>query len=382
MLLSKMVNILKRVSFCAPKVKLKYKTTLIAVFLWIIIIIFTNQKLNKINGSGQTLHEKTFLGIMYSRTTLVSHICNSIFPTRKTSYLRTSNLYWLRKENVAYCPIFKSATSTWRNHLVDLLNFSRSIDMNAAVYKDNRIPVGVHENLMQLGAIKPKSKEFMIYVNSLPEKNNFTGFMVVRHPFNRLVSAFRDKLERNLEEPFYYDNFGKHFVEKYREKALKELGEDFFGKENNFGTPMKVLNNGRPNADLPSFWEFVQAIIDRYKMDEHWIPIYQFCSVCNPTAMKAFQYILKFEELETEEKMFLNNFDWKIEENNLKKLNANHPYNMPNDQLTQLYFSILSKEQIMGLYKVYELDFLLFNYTFIFGDLYLPNSQWNMNYHN
>ena len=199
-----------------------------------------------------------------------------------------------------------------------------NVNTNASM-NNNLAQNGVHEKLMQLGAVKPKSKEFMKFINALPEKHNFTGFIVVRHPFDRLVSAFRDKLERNLEDPYYYDNFGRHFVDKYRTQAIKELGIEYFDKENNFGTPMKVLNNRRPNADLPSFWEFVQAIIDRYRMDEHWVPIYQFCSICNPTAMKGFKYILKFEQLETEEMMFLNHVKWSVHGQQLRKLNANHP---------------------------------------------------------
>ena len=137
---------------------------------------------------------------------------------------------------------------------------------------------------------------------------------------------------------------------------------------------MKVLNNRRPNADLPSFWEFAQAIIDRYKMDEHWVPIYQFCSICNPTAMKGFKYILKFEQLETEEMMFLNHVKWDVHGEQLGRLNANHPADLTAEKLTQLYFSMLSKEQIINLYHVYELDFSLFNYTFTIEDIHLPNS--------
>ena len=131
--------------------------------------------------------------------------------------------------------------------------------------------------------------------------------MVVRHPFERLVSAYRDKLERNnLEQPYYYETFGKHFVEKYRQAAIKELGEFYFHKENNFGTPIKVLNDRRPDANLSSFWEFVHSVIDRYKIDEHWAPIFEFCSLCNVISMKTFQYILKFEELGNDECIFIN----------------------------------------------------------------------------
>ncbi len=163
--------------------------------------------------------------------------------------------------------------------------------------------------------------------------------------------------------------------EKYREMAITALGKEYFNKENNFGTPVKVSDNRRPNADLPSFWEFAQSAIDKYKLDEHWAPISAFCSICSLTTLKAFRYILKFEELSTEEAHFVEHCRWNISEDKVVKLNVNHPDDMTGDKLTQVYFSVLSKKQIKGLYELYELDFLLFNYTFQIDDLILPPTE-------
>ena len=113
-------------------------------------------------------------------------------------------------------------------------------------------------------------------------------------------------MERNnLAEPYYYKNYGKYFVEKYRENAINVLGTDYFTETNNFGTPIKVEDNRRPNADLPTFWEFSQSVIDGYKMDEHWTPINEYCAICDNISLKAYQYILKYEELDREEDEFL-----------------------------------------------------------------------------
>ena len=69
--------------------------------------------------------------------------------------------------------------------------------------------------------------------------------MIVRHPFDRLVSAFRDKLERiktnqNMETHYYYKLYGKDIVKTYRARAIENFGKEFFGPENNFGAPMPV----------------------------------------------------------------------------------------------------------------------------------------------
>ena len=52
--------------------------------------------------------------------------------------------------------------------------------------------------------------------------------MVVRHPFERILSAYRDKLEdlsRDIEarEGYYYTMYGKHIVAEYRDKTDKNL---------------------------------------------------------------------------------------------------------------------------------------------------------------
>ena len=340
------------------------------MLMWLGFLLF-HQDLYE---SNLKMENTGFMDVVNSRAQRMDMICKDKFYDGKGNTLRVSHLYWLQNLNIAYCPIFKSATSTWRNHLINLLNLTHGpIEKNQKNDKGEKRRVQMHDTLLYLGAVNPKSRDWINYIKELPAQNNFTGFMVVRHPFERLVSAYRDKLERNnLKEPFYYEKFGKHFVEKYREMAIEALGEEYFSKENNFGTPIKVFDNRRPNADLPSFWEFAQSVIDKYKIDEHWVPINEYCSICSPTTLKAFHYILKFEELSTEEAYFLEHCHWNISEDKVVKLNVNHPDDMPGDKLSQMYFSVLSKTQITQLYEIYELDFLLFNYTFQINDLILP----------
>ena len=364
------------ISYRSKKLRsiIKLLLTLIIVnALWSILI--SGSKDSNTANSEQELHN--FLNLMTNRTKRIHDICNLKCSIGKCLTLQASHIYWLKNEHVAYCPIFKSATSTWRDHLIYLLN--QTNPWNAPKYKINgfnkKVPIPVHVKLLHLGAINPKLPEFANYINNLPEKHDLTGFIVVRHPFERLVSAYRDKLERNnLLEPYYYKTYGKYFVQKYRNAAIEKLGESYFYEENNFGTPVKVSDNRRPNADLPSFWEFAQSVIDKYRMDEHWQPINEYCSLCNVISMKAFQYILKFEELEKEENLFLSHVKWNVNNEKLgSKLNVNKPHEVSGNELTLLYFSALSEQQIKQLYKVYELDFLLLDYKFDIGDLHFPN---------
>ena len=58
--------------------------------------------------------------------------------------------------------------------------------------------------------------------------------------------------------------------------------------------------------------------------------------------------------------------------NSSSKTNSLSPDELSPDQLTQLYFSQLSTEEVMGLYRVYEEDFLMFGYNFNFGGEEFP----------
>ena len=71
------------------------------------------------------------------------------------------------------------------------------------------------------------------FMTDLQKRNiEETSFIVVRHPFERLVSAFRDKLERkhtpSYLNDFYYKSYGKKIVQKWRQKALQIFGDEFF----------------------------------------------------------------------------------------------------------------------------------------------------------
>lgn len=48
--------------------------------------------------------------------------------------------------------------------------------------------------------------------------NDSLSFLIVRHPFERLLSAYRDKLEHSLPHTFH-SKLGSHIVSHYRTKA-------------------------------------------------------------------------------------------------------------------------------------------------------------------
>ena len=104
-------------------------------------------------------------------------------------------------------------------------------------------------------------------IKKLKEALNTPGavsLLIVREPFVRLLSAYRDKLETKIK-PFYR-KLASFIIKKYRNRKIK----DQFRRSKSLG---------------PTFCEFVQYLIDQYNSvgyvpDEHWAPYHTFCSPC------------------------------------------------------------------------------------------------------
>jgi len=195
-----------------------------------------------------------------------------------------------------------------------------------------------------------------------------TRLIVVRHPFNRLVSAFRDKLERchsvrkdgqcDLKKDYYYNRYGKLIVKKHRTSYLHRFNQTSLDKIHHYGAPYSVVRTDT----MPTWWEFVQWLLSSatkaHRWDNHWMPTWSQCSPCTFRP----NVILHFENLSEEE-------GWlKQELPGGERLvptvrNQRGEKGVSADQLTAEYFSMLSHNDIEKLKKVYKKDFDMFGYT-------------------
>lgn len=83
--------------------------------------------------------------------------------------------------------------------------------------------------------------------------------MTVRHPFERVLSAYRDKLE-NINHGWehgtkhFYQAYGQKIVKKYRPGGSGTLSQDFLN-------PNDVLRDPKlpePSGVEPTFQEFIR----------------------------------------------------------------------------------------------------------------------------
>ena len=178
-------------------------------------------KLTNLNAlSMPNLSKQAFLTIMKKRLSTVREICKR---TRlySISISTSKNLFILPKEQIMYCPLFKAASSSWISFLINLSNADSLVKAKAKhLYPDDLISqakaIGIFSVTSNVTALN-KSKDTYNQEHFQSLNNNTNAFIVVRHPFERLVSAFRDKLERTHgKNQFYYHNWGKTIVQQFR----------------------------------------------------------------------------------------------------------------------------------------------------------------------
>jgi hypothetical protein len=170
--------------------------------------------------------------------------------------------------------------------------------------------------------------------------------MIVRHPFERILSAYRDKLEHRKHREFYYIRYGKEIVKSQRD-----------------------VNSTLANRPEPTFVEFLKYLVKKMTYDEHWRPFTTECAPCDIN----YQIILKMESLE-EEQLFLatklNLLDYLLDLKSTGLLLQNiNPNGRTEHNYAEEYYREVPKELLQKVYRLYEEDFKLFEYS--------PNTYFN-----
>ncbi|PSN31589.1 hypothetical protein C0J52_26828 [Blattella germanica] len=229
-------------------------------------------------------------------------------------------LFINRKHRLAWCPIYKAGSSTWMYAFAAMSGILTP--ENLSRYKKGNIQMNY---LAKEGYPQIKTRKQL-------EENlkDVTRFIIVRHPFERILSAFRDKLEHRKDREFYYKRYGRQIV--------------------------KTQRTGNNTQAEPTFEEFLKFIVHARSFDEHWRPYYVECAPCE----LDYQFILKMEELNEEQTYFVTKF-------NLQEFLPSEVYKNPTGrtrlELSKKYYSQVSRNLLAKVYQIYEFDFRLFNYS-------------------
>jgi len=249
---------------------------------------------------------------------------------KKTSH---HQFFVQREHGLMWCKVPKAASTSWLHAFLKLANVPDHL-----IPEDNGM--GLHAFLRDKYPLLSKNlnKQFM---------TKSVKFVVVRHPFERIVSAYLDKLHsyaRDLKYRggYYYAMYGADIVNMYRPKYQERFPKNplFMRKE-------------------PSFVEFVEYLVGTpvSKYDEHWKPIFLLCPPCH----FKFDVIVKMETFDRDTQFILSQRSLEDDVSLRKKHSSTKSEDSKDDART--LFSQLSKHMVRALYDKYRLDFQMFDYN-------------------
>merc|ERR1719427_2630386 len=130
--------------------------------------------------------------------------------------INTNVLYALESRSLVWCPVYKAASTNWMHNLLHLAG-KKEEDINKIIKDHPNQPND------QARIVAPVSS--LSNIERISRKEDPRLLLIVRHPFDRLVSAFRDKLEQchgpencTLKNNWYYKQYGRKIVSMYRKE--------------------------------------------------------------------------------------------------------------------------------------------------------------------
>lgn len=173
------------------------------------------------------------------------------------------------------------------------------------------------------------------------------SFLFVRDPFERILSAYRNKLEGNRNS--FYRALGTKIVHRYRRRGMNVVF---------------------PRCG-PTFEEFVRFLIQEHaagnRFDEHWAPVYSFCTPCSvnftiigktETFQRDSEFIIRQAGLES---LLLG----KLPRRKLRKIGNQARSGVKSEELIERYFAELDRPTLDQLLNIYRIDFELFDYDYL-----------------
>lgn len=224
-----------------------------------------------------------------------------------------------KKHHLVWCNVFKAASTSW------MYNFNLLAGYSPKFLKQTKlVPLSLARQKYPRPSLSALRAAF----------NDSVSFLIVRHPFQRLLSAYRDKLQFSLPHT-YHRKLGNEIIAKYRQGP------------------------NRTKQKWPTFPEFVRFLLDSVKngqvLDMHWTPITEFCTPC----MFDFDIIAHTETLQEDQEYLI----FKAKLKNIIKPEWKNPGRGTTSEQIKTYYSQLTRAQILQLYHIYKYDFELFNYS-------------------
>ncbi|XP_018009803.1 carbohydrate sulfotransferase 8 isoform X4 [Hyalella azteca] len=239
--------------------------------------------------------------------------------------MNSSHLLWLMRRRMMTCINNKVGSTWWVNLL--LQDYFDGEPLLTAY----RSPHYIAETVLGLS---PTISSFEI-----PELlESVRSVIIVRHPFVRLVSAYRDKIESCVDkDDCYAYEFG--FTRESVPRSFSAFVEFL----------IRIIPESGP---------FRGQLID--DIDSHWLPYYINCAPCDI----KYDFTVKMESWQDDVRFVLENFNFTSFREN-ERINASNATHVALE-----YFKDVEPHLISSLYSAYFADFEMFGYS--------PNGFYNI----
>lgn len=204
--------------------------------------------------------EPPYLARQRDRNSTIHEICG---PKRSIRTLTTAQSMYLFKHMIVddshrliYCYVPKAACANWKRVMQVLSGKYRSV---------NDIHKVDHTDFKFLSGYSPEEIDYRL--------KNYFKFMFVRHPLDRLFSAWHNKFHENFLD--MQKKYGVPIVKKFRENP-----------------PENPQGN---DVTLTEFFKYLAGTSTSH-YNEHWMPFSELCQPC----YVDYNYIGVYEDLENE----------------------------------------------------------------------------------
>ncbi|CAH2312047.1 carbohydrate sulfotransferase 13 [Pelobates cultripes] len=260
------------------------------------------------------------------RRELLASTCKTY--TRKRRVLTSDDLKHLLVDDthgLLYCYVPKVACTNWKRVMMILTGQSK--------YKDPaQIPANeahISTNLRSLSEFTTSEINYRL--------RNYLKFIFVREPFERLVSAYRNKFTRTYNTAFH-KRYGTKIVERHRRNPSLEALE---------------------RGDDVTFEEFVYYLVDpmtqkEEPFNEHWERVHSLCHPC----IVHYDVVGKYETLEEDAQYVLQLIGVG---DSIKFPSSKSP--RTTGGMAAEFFKGVNRFYQRRLFNLYKMDFLLFNYS-------------------
>ena len=278
---------------------------------------------------------KSWKEIQDERRDKIKKVCGLLSSKIDENFgIEYNNLFTDDEHRVLFCSVPKIASTNIKRTLLALGGHTNT--SNPMLIDPNSVNDEVFLKKYGLRRLDTFSQQDIQY-----RLENYVKFMFVRHPFERLLSAYKSKFQKETK---FQEFFGKMIVRKYRQNPSVES-----------------LRRGH-DVRFEEFLKFIaeQVVLQRSILPETWRQYYKTCFPCHIN----YNYIGKLETIYNDAAHIFKETHYTSDVLfPIASKSYFHTINTMRD-----HFKNVSSADVERLMEIYALDFALFGYDVAFAE--------------